>query len=70
MWTMILCGITLLAAGWLMFFRPGLVWKWTEKWKTNRAEEMSEDYRISSKVSGVFFLLCGVVAFVVAFVLK
>ena len=43
-WT-VLGGILLLALGIFMFFRPDLVWKLTERWKSYRADEPSDLYR-------------------------
>ena len=67
---MIWAGIVFLALGAFLFFRPDLVWKLTEQWKSYRADEPSELYVISTKVGGVAFDLCGVAAVVLPFVLR
>ncbi len=67
---MIWAGIVFLALGAFLFFRPDLVWKLTEQWKSYRADEPSELYVISTKVGGVAFALCGVAAVVLPFVLR
>lgn len=64
---MIWAGIVFLALGAFLFFRPDLVWKLTEQWKSYRADEPSELYVISTKVGGVAFALCGVAAVVPPF---
>ena len=67
---MIWAGIVFLALGAFLFFRPDLVCKLTEQWKSYRADEPSELYVISTKVGGVVFALCGVAAVVLPFVLR
>lgn len=67
---MICAGIVFLALGAFLFFRPDLVWKLTEQWKSHRADEPSELYVIFTKVGGVAFALCGVAAVVLPFVLR
>ena len=67
---MIWAGIVFLALGAFLFFRPDLVWKLTEQWKSYRADEPSELYVRSTKVGGVAFALCGVAAVVLPFVLR
>ena len=52
---MIWAGIVFLALGAFLFFRPDLVWKLTEQWKSYRADEPSELYVLSTKVGGVAF---------------
>ena len=61
---MIWAGIVFLALGAFLFFRPDLVWKLTEQWKSYRADEPSELYVLSTKVGGVAFALCGAAAVV------
>ena len=67
---MICAGFVFLALGAFLFFRPDLVWKLTEQWKSYRADEPSELYVISTQVGGVAFALCGVAAVVLPFVLR
>ena len=57
-WT-VLGGILLLALGIFMFFRPDLVWKLTERWKSYRADEPS-----------AAFALVGLAALLLPFILK
>lgn len=68
-WT-VLGGILLLALGIFMFFRPDLMWKLTERWKSYRADEPSDLYRISTKVGGAAFALVGLAALLLPFILK
>ena len=67
---MIWAGIVFLALGAFLFFRPDLVWKLTEQWKSYRADEPSELYVLSTKVGGVALALCGAAAFLLPFVLR
>ena len=53
-----------------MFFRPDLVWKLTERWKSYRADEPSDLYRVSTKVGGAAFALVGLAALLLPFILK
>ena len=39
----------------------GLLWKWTEQWKSYRADEPSELYRFGIRFGGALFLVFGVV---------
>ena len=67
---MICAGIVFLALGAFLFFRPDLVWKLTEQWKSYRADEPSDLYVKSTKFGGVAFALLGVVISVLPFVVK
>ena len=58
-WT-VLGGILLLALGIFMFFRPDLVWKLTERWKSYRANEPSDFYLLCTKIGGVIVMLIGI----------
>ena len=63
-------GIVFLALGAFLFFRPDLVWKLTEQWKSYLADEPSDLYVKSTKFGGVVFALLGVVISVLPFVVK
>lgn len=61
---MILSAVCI-ALGLLCLLRPALVWKWTEQWKSYRADEPSELYRFGvrfgahcSSFSALFFRFC------------
>ena len=57
---MILSAVCI-ALGLLCLLRPALVWKWTEQWKSYRADEPSELYRFGIRFGGALFLVFGVV---------
>lgn len=57
---MILSAVCI-ALGLLCLLRPALVWKWTEQWKSYRADEPSELYRFGVRFGGALFLVFGVV---------
>ena len=65
---MIWARIVFLALGAFLFFRPDLVWKLTEQWKSYRADGPSDFYLKSTKFGGVLFMLCGIVAIVLLLV--
>lgn len=48
---MILSAVCI-ALGLLCLLRPALVWKWTEQWKSYRADEPSELYRFGIRFGG------------------
>ena len=43
------------------FLKPDLVWKLTEEWKSDRADEPSEFYLKTTKISGIIFALFGII---------
>lgn len=53
-------GILLIVIGILMVFKSGVIWRISESWKSYRAEEPSELYRLSTRVGGILMLLVGV----------
>lgn len=60
LWAVVL-GVLLLLIGIFLFRKPDLFWRLTERWKSYRADEPSDLYRISTKVGGVCFILAGVI---------
>ena len=56
--------------GLLCLLRPALVWKWTEQWKSYRADEPSELYRFGVRFGGALFLVFGVVLPLLPLLLK
>lgn len=53
-------GILLAAFGVFIFIKPEVLWKLTEQWKSYRADEPSDLYRISTKFGGVMFGILGI----------
>lgn len=66
---MILSAVCI-ALGLLCLLRPALVWKWTEQWKSYRADEPSELYRFGVRFGGALFLVFGVVLPLLPLLLK
>ena len=54
-------GIIFCALGMFYFLKPDLVWKLTEEWKSDRADEPSEFYLKTTKISGIIFDLFGII---------
>ncbi len=69
LWSVI-CGAIIFVLGMFIFFKPDLVWKLTEEWKSYRADEPSELYLKVTKISGIFFALFGIVMIVLPFILE
>lgn len=65
----VLGGLFLIAIGLVMFFKPKWVWKLTEQWKSDWADEPSDLYVLSTKIGGVLFMLGGVAVIVGSLVL-
>ena len=63
-------GIIIFALGVLIFLKPGLVWKLTEKWKSYRADEPSEFYLKVTKIGGMLYALFGVIMIILPFILE
>lgn len=57
-WT-VFAGVLLMGLGALYVFRPDLVWKYTERWKSYRADEPSGFYLFETRFGGVLFFLVG-----------
>ena len=64
----VFAGIVLIGIGACLFFKPDLMWKLTEQWKSYRADGPSDFYLKSTKFGGVLFMLCGIVAIVLLLV--
>ena len=54
-------GIIIFAIGMFYFLKTDLLWKLTEEWKSDRADEPSELYLIDTKISGILFALFGII---------
>lgn len=59
---LLLMGILCIAFGGFLFFKPDLIWKLTEQWKSNYADEPSSLYKVSTKLGGICFLTLGIIA--------
>lgn len=53
--------------GLLMIFKPEIVWKLTESWKSYNADEPSSLYKWSTRFGGIIFLSIGMIGIVVTF---
>lgn len=60
----ILGGVAFLFLGLVFFIKPTVIWKITEQWKSNCAEEPSKLYIINVKIEGGIFILLGIVMMV------
>ena len=58
-------GIIIFALGMFIFLKPDLVWKLTEEWKSDRADEPSEFYLKTTKISGIIFALFGIIIIII-----
>ena len=56
----ILVGIVFLVIGLLMVVSPSIFFQITESWKSDKANEPSELFRISTRVGGCFFIIIGI----------
>lgn len=63
-------GILFIAMGLFMFFKPELIWKLTEQWKSYRADCPSDIYTISTKIGGLVFLAVGIIVLILVFCLE
>lgn len=66
----ILIGIGICMIGIFISSRPDLVWKFTEKWKSYRADEPSDFYLKSTRLGGALFVLCGILMIVLPLILE
>lgn len=66
----ILTGIVFAALGAFFFFKPELVWKITEEWKSYSAGDPSDLYLKSTKFGGVLFMLGGIAFALLPLILK
>ena len=54
-------GIIIFAIGMFYFLKPDLLWKLTEEWKSDQADEPSEFYLKTTKIRGILFALFGII---------
>lgn len=59
---LLLIGIFCIVFGGFLFLKPKLIWKLTEQWKSNYADEPSSLYKASTKFGGICFLVLGIIA--------
>ena len=52
------------------FWKPDLVWKLTEEWKSYCADEPSEFYLKVTKIRGILFALFGIAAMILPFIVE
>ena len=62
----VFAGILFIVTGALLFLKPELLWRLTEKWKSYRADEPSDLYRISTKFGGILYFLLGIAMIIVS----
>ena len=70
---MLLCigsGILITALGIFIFWRPDLVWKLTEEWKSFYADEPSDLYLKSTKFGGALLVLTGIIMIILSLILE
>lgn len=61
----ILGGVAFILLDLLVFIKPTFIWKITEQWKSDCAEEQSKLYIKSTKFGGTIFILLGMVMIIV-----
>lgn len=66
----ILCGILFIIIGIVAYRKPGLIWALTEQWKSYAASEPSDLYLYSTKFGGILFILMGIAAMILPFLLE
>lgn len=64
----VLGGIAMAAVGLFLFLKPAVLWRITEQWKSNEADEPSRLYRVNTKFGGVILVLLGAVMIVFPFI--
>ena len=70
---MLLCigsGILITALGIFIFWRPELVWKLTEEWKSSYADEPSDLYLKSTRFGGTLLALTGIIMIILPLILE
>lgn len=70
---MLLCigsGILITALGIFTFWRPDLVWKLTEEWKSFYADEPSDLYLKSTRFGGALLALTGIIMIILPLILE
>ena len=63
-------GIFFFALGMFLFWKPDLVWKLTEEWKSYCADEPSEFYLKVTQISGILLALFGFVVMILPFIVE
>lgn len=63
-------GIFFFALGMFLFWKPDLVWKLTEEWKSYCADEPSEFYLKVTQISGILLALFGIVEMILPFIVE
>lgn len=63
-------GIFFFALGMFLFWKPDLVWKLTEEWKSYCADEPSEFYLKVTQISGILLALFGIVVMILLFIVE
>lgn len=63
-------GIFFFALGMFFFWKPDLVWKLTEEWKSYCADEPSEFYLKVTQISGILLALFGIVVMILPFIVE
>ena len=63
-------GIFFFALGMVLFWKPDLVWKLTEEWKSYCADEPSEFYLKVTPISGILLALFGIVVMILPFIVE
>lgn len=63
-------GIIFFALGMFLFWKPDLVWKLTEEWKSYCADEPSEFYLKVTQISGILLALFGIVVMILPFIVE
>ena len=63
-------GIFFFALGMFFFWKPDLVWKLTEEWKSYCADEPSEFYLKVTKICGILLALFGIVVMILPFIVE
>lgn len=60
----IFAGIIFLVIGLLMVVSPSIFFQITESWKSDKANEPSELFKISTRVGGCVFIIIGIACLV------
>lgn len=66
----ILGGIFFIALGAFIFWKPDLIWKYTERWKSYYADEPSDFYLKTTKLGGFLFIIFGIVVIILFLVIE
>lgn len=66
----IIGGLVIVIVGGFYFFKPNLLWKLTEKWKSYDADQPSDLYLLSIKLIGIVFVILGIAMMILPFILE